>query len=338
MKYTFLLVLVFTACAHQSTHSTDRSLIRKEVAMLPGWSKWTIAKTDGTTLDIFGVVDEVKRPVVVMLIGSRCQPLFQLKGGAVTTPLLEKDAQFFRSRGFHTVALERRGIKSFEPLPEAIQKLPGTQRCSESYGGLTKSDRIEDSRDAIVALSREPWFGDLILMGHSEGGDVISGLSNKLKGLNIKALGFFAGAGNSLFYNFILRGRKGAASKNVAEVFENLIWITSSEANGKFGGYPYARMKSFAIDSTPLDDVLKNDIPIFIANGSRDEKEPIEDADAFAVEVLRKQPLRPIRYVNYMQLNHDLENKQGVDEGRETLADFLAWVKKPEPARSFQLK
>jgi esterase/lipase len=338
MKYLILMLLFMTSCAHRSSIPKTPTPLKTGVTQLEGWSRWTVPAKDGSLLDVYGVVDDVRRPVLVMIIGSRCQPLFRSKGEKVVSPLLEKDASFFRKQGVHVLALERRGIKSFEPLPEDIEKLDGRLRCSKKFGGLTKEDRISDSQDAILSLSREPWFGDLILMGHSEGGDIISGLSNQLDNLKIKSLGFFAAAGTSQFYGHILQARKAQDSKRLEETFSGLFYASETDATGKFGGYPVERIKSFAIASTPLDDVLENQIPIFTATGSRDEKAPIEDADIFAVEVIRKQPSRKVLYLNYTELNHDLENKEGNDLSREVLSDFLKWTQDFNPERKFILK
>ncbi len=330
--------MFLTSCAHGPSNSNSAVLSKTSVAQIADWSRWKVSAKDGTPLEVYGVVDAVRKPVLVMLIGSRCQPLFKFKEEKVVSPLLEKDASFFRKQGVHVLALERRGIKSFEALPEDVEKLDGRLRCSKKFGGLTKEDRINDSRDAILALSKEPWFGDVILMGHSEGGDIASGLSNQLENLKIKALGFFAAAGTSQFYGHILQARKSQDLKILEETFSGLFYAAEPNASGKFGGYPVERVKSFAISSTPLDDVLKNQIPIFIATGSLDNKAPIEDADLFAVEVIRNQPNRKILYLNYSELNHDLENKNGNDLSKEVLTDFLTWTQKFSPERKFILK
>lgn len=44
----------------------------------------------------------------------------------------------------------------------------------------------------------------------------------------------------------------------------------------------------------------------------------------------------PIRILSF--LNHDLENQDGKDMSRETLADFLNWNKEFNPERKFIVK
>lgn len=313
-----------------------------ELSDLPGWKKLEYVAAQGQPVEAYGVIDREKRPVLLMISGSKCIPLF-LKRSApphqVVSRLFITEASFYRQQGVHALAIERKGLHSFQDLPPDIAAIPVRQRCGSAYGGLTKDERVEDIYQGLQPLMQEPWFGPLIIMGHSEGVDVALALANRLPTDRVKAVGLFAGATPNMLFDFVATFRQQKQNEQeTADFFNSIIWLTDPRNMGKYGGYPEVRMRSFAVKSTPLDDALQSHYPLYIVNGLADTHASPLGADAFVIELLRKQPQRKIRYVVYKNLDHDLVNAQGVDQSRSVFALFTDWaLQESDAPRTYQV-
>ena len=97
-----------------------------------------------------------------------------------------------------------------------------------------------------------------------------------------------------------------------------------------FEGLPARRWKTFWLDSTPIDDVRDSSVPLFIAQGTRDDT--TLPADLFALETIRQQPNRPIRYAVLEQGNHAFETPDGRSHLAELFDDFVRMGARRKPA------
>lgn len=306
---------------------------------LAGWQKWSFEKKDGTRIDAYGVVDvSTRNPVLVMITGSRCAPLLRERDGKTVSPLFITDPAYFRRKGVQAIAVERRGISSFKPIPETVAAKEPRQRCSEEYGGLDKQERVDDVAFALAALQKQPWFGRIFIMGHSEGVDIAAGVAKSLAGDGIASLGLFSGATSSLFFDFVVGARLADDETQVQSVFDGLIWLTGPTAAGKYGGYPIKKFLSYAVNSSILDDTLATEVPLFVANGTADKKAAVAGADVFVVEVLRKQPRRAVHYVNYPDLDHEYVDKSGTDYSVKVFDQFIDWSFSADKGRKFEFR
>jgi dipeptidyl aminopeptidase/acylaminoacyl peptidase len=91
-----------------------------------------------------------------------------------------------------------------------------------------------------------------------------------------------------------------------------------------YQGLPARRWKTFWLDSTPIDDVRDSTVPLFVAQGSLDDT--TLSADLFVLEAIRRQPLRPLRYVVLEQGNHAFETPDGKSRLSDLFDDFLRWA------------
>lgn len=327
------VLLLGVSCSHIS-----KSEIEDKSTPLERWRKWEIQRKDLPSLDIYGIVDKSKKkPVLVMIQGSKCYPLFRKKDGKLVSPLLVYESSFFRKFDMHVVALERRGIRSFEPISEELSGKDPRARCSSTYGGFTKQERVRDILDGLSVMKQQPWFGKAVLMGHSEGVDVVTAVAKELPAEQVLALGLFSGAAPSNFFDFIVGGRKTSNLKQVQSIFDDLIWMTGPTAEGKYGGYPIARFRSFFVETSNLDEALASAAPMYVANGILDHKAPVEGADLFVVEVLRKQPSRKVHYINYSGLDHDFTDKSNLDHSAQVLDKFITWALEEKKERKFEI-
>ena len=75
------------------------------------------------------------------------------------------------------------------------------------------------------------------------------------------------------------------------------------------------------------DDVHDSAVPLFVAQGSRDDTTLA--ADLFALEAIRQQPKRPLRYVVVEQGDHAFETPDRKSHLAELFDDFLTWALDP---------
>lgn len=307
-----------------------------ELPQLPGWKSLRYTTAQGEQAEAYAVRDATPRQVLLMVTGSKCIPLFMRHPNdphKVVSRLFISDATFYRQHGIHALAIERKGLHSFQALPADKAALPSNQRCSRDYGGLTKSERVEDIYQALQPLLQEPWFGKLLLMGHSEGTDVAMALARRLPQERVQAVGLFAGATPSLLFDFVAQFRENKDTEALNSFFEDILWVSAHEQQGKFGGYPVERMRSFAVESSPLDDALATEMPLYVVNGLADSHASPLGSDAFVIELLRKQPKRSISYITYANLNHDFTDPQGQDHSPEVFSHFISWAHQLKPGQ-----
>lgn len=329
------ILAAFLMAAWGSSVVLANPLAKGQTTPLSGWTRWEVkgaqegpapAERAAPLLTAYAALQGTeKRPVLLMITGSKCLPLFRLQDGKVRSPLFFTDAGFFSRHKIHGLVAERRGIRSFETIPADVAAKEVRLRCGDEYGGLTKDVRIRDVLQVVRGLSNEPWFGDLLIVGHSEGVDVAMGVARELGDRAVSAVGLFAGASPSLLFDLALQMRKSGNPEQVKSILEDMFYLTSGQVEGKYGGYPVRRMMSFAIESDPLSDALHTSVPLFVASGTRDVKASIESADLFVLEVLRKQPRRILRYVNYTNLDHDFRDSNGQDLSASVFDQFIRW-------------
>jgi hypothetical protein len=89
-------------------------------------------------------------------------------------------------------------------------------------------------------------------------------------------------------------------------------------------GLPGRRWKTFWLEGTPIDDVRDSAVPIFVAQGTRDGT--TLPADLFALEAIRQQPNRPLRYVVIQNGDHAFETPDGASHLQELFDDFVGWA------------
>ena len=100
--------------------------------------------------------------------------------------------------------------------------------------------------------------------------------------------------------------------------------LQSAEDDFMHKGLPARRWKTFWLDSTPMEDVRDSAVPLFVAQGSRDDT--TLPADLFALEAIRQQPRRAIRYVVVEQGDHAFETPDGKAHVSELFDDFVRWA------------
>jgi pimeloyl-ACP methyl ester carboxylesterase len=299
---------------------------------------WQVRRGTEPPLDVYLARAEGTGPLVVFVQGSRVVPLFELiadAGGETTfrsaLPFALPEVLSAQPAGFHLAFLERRGLRSFDVAATTAGEAPRS-----TTAGVPKPNRVSDVADAVLALAAEKWVSEILLVGHSEGADVAAGVA-KLLGPRIAAVALLAGAGPSQLFDFVAAARRKADDEGVRRTFEEILWLTSPAASGDYRGLPVERWTTFALDSTPLDDLQGSAVPVFVAHGTADDAASVESADVFVVELLRQNRGRPVFYLVLPGLNHRFVSADGRSWFAEVLGVFLKWARGSGSRRAMQV-
>jgi len=308
---------------------------------LERWRHAELRRPDAPTLDVYLAGSTEPKPLLILLQGSNCLPLFGERirpdGGVnqVSSNIfggLEDAAP----PQFHLALLERDGVHSFgEPYAADAWPPPRiTPECAER--AYDKELRVRDAADLVLAVRAQPWVTRVVVAGHSEGGDIAAGVARLLGPELVDAVGLFAGAGGATqFFDSMALARNAGNNREPAQILDDLVWVADHRDDpGRHEGaedYAIRRWVTFALDSDCLSDMLQVDMPVFVAHGTVDTNMPIQTADLFVAELLR----HGRRRVHYEMLV-DNDHSFACPDGESTLAQvfdrFLAWAASPPAA------
>jgi hypothetical protein len=176
----------------------------------------------------------------------------------------------------------------------------------------------------------------VLVAGHSEGADVASGAMRYLAPTDVTAVGFLASGGISQFFDLVMEGRRTGDATRAQQAFDELLAITGESPPASYQGFPKERFQTFAIDSTPLDDLASSTVPIFVAQGTADRNSAPESADAFVVELLRRDPKHPVHYLILAGLDHRFQDARGAGHAEDVLARFVTWASTDPKTRTVE--
>jgi pimeloyl-ACP methyl ester carboxylesterase len=289
------------------------------------WEGWKLTRAESPALDVYVMRDGTPRPLLVLLAGSGCTPLFfhvEREGKRLTGTRLTFAISLMGNRsGLHVATVEKVGVRSFE-----LFSGDGMHDCPEEYERhVAKPARVRAVAGAITALAAEPWVTQVLLVGHSEGADIAAGVARLLGEKRLAAVGIMGGAGPSQLFDHVLFARRDAEAGSVRAAFDEVLRITEPEARGRWNGHSLARWRSFAVEATPLDDLRASRVPVFIAHGTEDGSVPIESADLLAIELLRDRS-RPVFYLYLPGHDHGFRGPDRADNARAVLDRFLVWA------------
>ena len=302
------------------------------------WQQWAISFEGRRPLDIYVArATDRRAPLVMVVQGSACYPLFRVgeeegrQRFQTTLPAGIEERVHNGPTSVHFAAVERPGLCSFDGGDPRHEP----RFCTEERGGITKQERVKDVADAALALAGEPWVSGIVLVGHSEGGDVVAGAARLLGSERVLAVALLAGGGPTQFFDFVAQARRERDARAAQAVFDELLALDSGgrTASG-YRGHPIERIFSYAIDSTPLDDLVAVNVPVFIAQGTDDAHVALESADLLALELLRRRPLRAVSYLIAEGLDHGFCNSNDDDYSGVVLDRFLSWALGAKPERT----
>ena len=166
-----------------------------------------------------------------------------------------------RLNALHFALLEKRGIPLLRFSGNMNQQAKisafreAGEHCAPDYlANATKQSRVEDVVATTRALTREPWARQLILVGHSEGTHVVTGVLRVTNPSEVAAAALFASAGPIPFFGgYVARGAGDRAQ--FESTFDEIRMLQRQDDDFVYQGLPVRRWKTFWLDSTPVDDV-----------------------------------------------------------------------------------
>lgn len=178
----------------------------------------------------------------------------------------------------------------------------------------------------------------IVLIGHSEGSDVVAKLGHKNK--KITHIGYWAGGGNTQYYDFALLIQREVHSgqitqKDAIKSLDSLIIEIKNIENDpkntdkQWLGNSYRRWSQFT--EPPIDNLLKIDKPLFIAVAGKDDAVPIESSLLIPIEFIRKKK-KNLMFKIYPDYNHSFakppqnENEEWSWDWMIVFEDFMKWV------------
>lgn len=296
-----------------------------------GWSAVRIG-SGSTAVDAYLVHDQRPKPVVILMQGSGCMPAFTIDAdGTYRSTSLFQDVVSPALARVHFAMVEKRGVSPLKFLPGMTQaeKVAAFERasveCSSTFfENATKERRVADVHLLVETLAPQPWVTSIILAGHSEGTHVATGVLKASHPASVTAAGLFASAGPTPFWGGRYSTSESTDRRDFGRDLERLRLLQQADDSAMFDGLPARRWKTFWIQSTPLDDIRGGDVPLFVAQGSRDGT--LLPADLFVMEAVRQNASRPVRYVVVQGGDHAFETTPGRSRVVELFDDFLQWA------------
>lgn len=335
-KIVFSLILVFSF--FETSYGQHERIIEK-------WKTETIYDNDLGEINyhIYKNKIDSRKPLIVYLQGSTNLPLFYIKpnskyySNGITLNVNSM------SNDYHIVLIS----KPNTPLADSIKIAPSGRKyypMQEGYSEKYSLDWRADSADKVIddVLNKlQVDTSTIIIWGHSEGSQVAPAVAVR----NKKVTHVIAMMGNSLnhLYDFILNERVSALNgqKSSEEAQANIdslylefekIYKDPKSTSKEWFGETYYKWSSFTLNS-PIDHMLKLDIPILYVAGGEDHHS-ILNMDYAKLEFLRKGKDN-LTYKVYPNCDHffletkidESGKKEWIDHLDEVNVFALQWVK-----------
>ncbi|MFY0608304.1 MAG: hypothetical protein JXR10_16420 [Cyclobacteriaceae bacterium] len=193
----------------------------------------------------------------------------------------------------------------------------------------------------VIRYIQEHLFSpqEIVVVGTSQGTDVAAKLATINK--DITKIGFWAGGGLPQLMEFVMFARKEAISGKITEheatqridslllQFEKM--FDNPSPDEMWDGNSFLSYVSFS--EPPVDHLLKLDIPIYVAIGTKDQNVAVENALIIPIQFIRyrKKNLTFRQFSNY---DHGfveiLDSGEEIDRFDEVTQDFIKWILKTD--------
>ncbi|MBV7270719.1 alpha/beta hydrolase family protein [Winogradskyella luteola] len=176
---------------------------------------------------------------------------------------------------------------------------------------------------------------EIVVVGTSQGTDIAAKLATINK--DITKIGFWAGGGLPQLMEFIMFARKDAIAGKITEVeatkridsllvqFEKMFDNPTPEK--MWDGNSYLSYVSFS--EPPVANLLKLDIPIYVAIGTKDENVAAENSYIIPVEFIRNRK-KNLTFRQFPNYDHGFVEKtvkgKKIDRFDRVTKDFIKWL------------
>jgi len=314
--------------------------------------KSIIVKNDTIRYHIYskGKVED-KSKILVFFHGSGPKSLFQ-KGTIIDTLKITVDGELKneikKSTWFGTT------------VPINLEKIPDDyifvviSKKGVPFLDVDKTHKAGDLYFANEGLNYRVWQGDkvinditkkwlkkpekIVILGHSEGSDVVAKLGHINK--RVTHIGYLAGGANTQYYEFAVMLQKSVQKGEMSqeEAIQELdslfleiknIQKDPNNTEKQWWGNTYRRWAQFT--EPPIDNLLKINIPLFIAVGAKDESVPFESSLLIPIEFIRHKK-NNLTFKMYPHYDHSFaiqpknENEDWSWEFMNVFEEFMIWV------------
>lgn len=246
------------------------------------------------------------KPLLLALDGSGHFPMaifVQLRKKAFLCNTLDNDALALADK-FHVVMISKPGVPFCDTLnidrdsasTADVMELLTVPAAYTKRAGLAW--RVNAASKVIDFVCRHMPVDKkkVVVYGYSEGAQVVPKLS--LVNKKITHCAAIVGSGLNQFYDWIVDVRTKAsqglisqedAQRQVDSLFAQFaaIYAAPHDIYHKWEGHTYQRWAGYCSD-IPLDNLVKLNIPVFIAAGSRDHNSSIYSLEYIRLEFLRR--------------------------------------------------
>jgi len=285
-----------------------------------------------------------KKPVIVYLQGSGAGPLFYKynmsdRGYCSVVCLQQKEIK----DKYHLVLIGKPGEPFFKILEKDSTGRPLIEPTEKYNKLLTLDYRAKSTSMVIDYLTKQNWLDKhkIVVWGVSEGAQVAPKVA--VLNDNVTHLICSTGSGLNQFYTFIINVRNDVAEgilshiegqakiDSLYQIFKD-IYNNAEATDGFWEGHTYLRWASFCKESA-FDNVLKLDIPIYIAKGTADRNSPILHTDYIYLEFI-KRGKKNLTYKVYPGYDHYFNEKivedgeviETINHSDQVIDDALRWL------------
>lgn len=268
-----------------------------------------------------------KKPLLIYIDGSGNYPLFYRKSnGNYNTSVAFDIARY--AKEYSIVLISKPGIPFSDSLryDSGGAYYPSNETYDHFYSLQWRAGAASKAIDYLI--KRIPVDTKrIVVMGYSEGSQVAPYVAV----LNKKVTHVVCFVGNSLnqLYDFIINARLDAdrniitaeqGQKTVDSLYTEYakIYANPAATDKKWFGATYLKWSSFS-QTTPLENMLKLNIPILYIAGAKDNNQTIIDMDYAKLEFLRKGKTN-LTYKVYPNSNHGFQETT-VNDGKEVRVD-----------------
>ena len=274
-----------------------------------------------------------RKPLIVYLQGSTNLPLFYLKPNGKYSSGITLNVNAM-SNDYHIILISKPNtplVDSIRITPSGRKQYPMQEGYQEKYSldwRAGAADKVID--DALKTLNADP--STVIIWGHSEGSEVAPAVAVK----NKHVTHVVAMMGNALnhLYDFILLERVAAfngeqsneeAQANIDSLYTEYekIYADPTSTTQEWYGETYYKWSSFSLTS-PLENMLKLDIPILYVAGGED-RQSILNMDYAKLEFLRKGKDN-LTYKVFPNCDHNFLETKTDASGKKEWIDHLSEV------------
>ncbi len=283
------------------------------------------------------------KPLLIILDGSGNLPIYYQINKPDSTKEIYGTTPFrynSLSKKYHVVLISKPGIPFSDSLNansrrEFIKKYKPNKEYTEK---LSLDWRVNSASKIIDFLNTELPIknNEIIVIGYSEGGRTAPKLAVVNKKVT-KVISIVGGGLNQL-YNFIIEERLNAskglitqeeAQQNIENLYKQFQDIYKNpNATDKFWlGHTYKRWASYGMES-PLENMLKLNIPILLVTAGNDKNSSILGADYVQLEFLKNNKSN-LTYKVYPNCDHYFIDKKNNSRKMNEMIEYVfSWIEK----------